>query len=297
MDAVVALEQQRAALSDSVVQARRKLRRAKAAAKACARVWQPTATQRHTALITYAMTGYQAEPSVRYLEMLARGRHWPARDSAELHALVEEWFLAVGVDELAALSDVAAPSDVAAMREAAPIVEEWRLAWWGRGQNLERGVAPSTADLLDRVAAERLRSGHPDPYARGTTALSVSRKWASRFRRRWGARYGALPVVEDLPLAEMREKARACRRAALRSKSVCGWVHDGVTRSGWSVWVCMLRGEDLWWGCAWFRVWGAFSTTPTPSSWARLCVWVSGLVRGAVCGRARWWVAWAGVVL
>ena len=134
MDAVVALEQQRAALSDSVVQARRKLRRAKAAAKACARVWQPTATQRHTALITYAMTGYQAEPSVRYLEMLARGRHWPARDSAELHALVEEWFLAVGVDELAALSDVATPSDVAAMREAAPIVEEWRLAWWDAGK-------------------------------------------------------------------------------------------------------------------------------------------------------------------
>ena len=204
----MSLEQHRFDLAAAVAQARRDLRRARAASKARASVWQMSEMQQRAALIVFASTGYEMEPSVHYLERVGRRRGWPAAAEGALRALVEEWFLAVRVDDLAAMTDAVAPSDPAAMRDAAPVIEEWRLASWVRLQNVEKGVAPSTADLLLKVASCRLVHGQPEPQSRGTSANSASRKWASRFRLRWGGRYGALPVGEDLPLEEMLAKAR-----------------------------------------------------------------------------------------
>ena len=223
MDAAADLEQRRAALAGAVSQARREVRRAKAAAKARSRAWQLSTTQQRSALIVYAATGYAVGPAVKYLNGVGRRRGWPAVAEERLRAVVEELFLDADADVLAALADEASPSDAEAMREAAPVLEEWRLATWARAQNEERGVAPSTAQLLDRLAADRLRAGHPDAYARGTTAVPASRKWACRFRRRWGGRFGTLPVSEGVPLAEMREKARDTMRLYACPSWSAGW--------------------------------------------------------------------------
>ena len=204
----MSLEQHRFDLAAAVAQARRDLRRARAAAKARASVWQMSEMQQRAALIVFSSTGYEMEPSVHYLERVGRRRGWPEAAEGALRAVVEEWFLAVRVDDLAAMTDAVAPSDPAAMRDAAPVIEEWRLASWVRLQNVEKGVAPNTAVLFLKVASCRLVHGQPEPQSRGTSANSASRKWASRFRLRWGGRYGALPVGEDLPLEEMLAKAR-----------------------------------------------------------------------------------------
>lgn len=209
MDAVAALEARRSALGSSVVAARRDLRRAKAAEKAQARVWQVPASRRRSALIVYALAGYEAEPAVRYLEQVGRRRGWPTAAEEYLRSLVEGWFLGVDEHELSGWADAASPSDYAAMQDALPFVEEWRLVAWARSQNVEKGAVPSTSDLLDRLGQERLVAGRAAPYARGTTADGAARMWATRLRRRWGGHYGALPQTDELPLAEMRSKARA----------------------------------------------------------------------------------------
>ena len=207
MDPLGGLHQQQLALNDALAENRRQLKKARAAADAQARVWQLTPNLRHAALIIYVLSGYDAEPAARYLMKGAERRRWPAMLEDEVRAMVEDLFLAVDEAELAALTDATYPSDPLAMEAAAKCVEEWKLVSWARRQNTEKGVAPSTDALLQRVAASRLDAGHPDPHGRGTTAEGSARMWASRFIRRWGGRYGAIGASEDVPLDVMRNKA------------------------------------------------------------------------------------------
>ena len=79
--------------------------------------------------------------------------------------------------------------------------------------NEQRGVAPSTAMVLERF--EQRRSHLPEgvrPRPRGVAAEDKARAWALRWRRRWGARHGNIQAREDIPLDEKRAKAGGCIR-------------------------------------------------------------------------------------
>ena len=122
--------------------------------------------------------------------------------------MVEDLFLEAGVDELAGLSAPLCPTDSSAMRAAAKLSEEWKLVDWARRQNADKGVAPCTDHVLQRLADNRLAAGHAFPQERGTVADGAARMWATRFRRRWGGRFGSIAAKEDVSVDEMMSKAR-----------------------------------------------------------------------------------------
>ena len=198
------LEQQRAGVKAALAANRRQLKQARAAAAARTREWELAAALQHTLIVC---AGHDTEPAVHFLATAGRVRQWPQKTAHALQTLVEDLFLAADVDELAALTDTDNSSDMAAMHSAAQCLEEWRFYKRPVSKNTEKGVAPSTRTSLQRLADSRSASGHADPHARGTVAQSRARMFMTRFRRRWGGRYGAIRECDDAPIAELVEKA------------------------------------------------------------------------------------------
>ena len=95
-----------------------------------------------------------------------------------------------------------------AFAAAVPYIEEWNMAAFVEDQNVRFGLAPSTESLLDRW--RRRRAMYPEafrPLDPGFVAEAKARKWAHRFRARWGAWHGGIRVRDELPLEETRTKA------------------------------------------------------------------------------------------
>jgi len=163
---------------------------------------------RNTVVLAYAQAGFEVEPAVRYLRMAGRVRHWPEKDDADLAVLVEDAFMAVDADEVWALADAEDPRDPVALRDATKYVEEWRLCKvWALGQNLAKGVAPSSEDMLGQLAADRAAAGREDALDVGSIAEARSRMFLTRLRRRWGGRFGSIRECEELSLDEALPKA------------------------------------------------------------------------------------------
>ena len=111
-----------------------------------------------------------------------------------------------GAAVIARLVDTVVAPDILAMADAQRWAEEWSLFTWSERQNMERGVAPSTAALLCELAKTRAASGGPPP---GAITQGKVRQWGTEFRRRWGGCYGALPAKDCVPLCEMQAKVVA----------------------------------------------------------------------------------------
>ena len=121
---------------------------------------------------------------------------------------MQDWFMALDLNDLTNLTDAANPADAAALHDAQRWLEEWRLTTWARRQTVDRDVAPSTAAVLQRLSDDRAAAGRDDPCKRGAAADVAARMWAVRFRRRWCGRYGRLAVGEHVDVREVVEKAR-----------------------------------------------------------------------------------------
>ena len=203
------VEQRRAQLSAALASTSRQLRLSRAAASRAGRkhlrAWVLPIGLQRTVLIIYVLCDYAAEPAARYLSVAARVKDWPARPESEVVAIVEDLFLQAGLDELAALANVHSPSDAEALAAASKCVEEWRLCRWARQQNLERGVAPPSSLLLQRLSADRVSRGSADTYRHGLTGRA--RMFMTRFRQRWAGHYGALREADDITTPELVEKA------------------------------------------------------------------------------------------
>ena len=105
------------------------------------------------------------------------------------------------------LTDPTHPLDEAAAALAARYVQEWALYSWGSALNVEEGVAPRTKAVLEESEAYRSRcAGGVQPPQRGSVSSPAARKWAARWRERWGGFHGRLRVRNEPPLDEMRAK-------------------------------------------------------------------------------------------
>lgn len=202
-------------VDDELAVVRRELKRERAGARAAARVWALPDAVRRSVLVMFDQAHGDAGPAVTYLKIVARERHWPEKSDVELRGVVEDVFLGAtnstdALESYAALVDTTASSDPDAMRVALRYTEEWRVVVWAREQNTQKGLAPSTAQLLHR------HEGHlatlPDavrPLSHCTSSSSTRRKWGVRLRERWGGEFGRIKVRERVPLDEMRDKATA----------------------------------------------------------------------------------------
>ena len=195
----------------------------KAAQKRLRSQWRFPKLAQRVALILYDKGGHDpAAAAADFLAKEAQKRQWPAKPEAEVRRIPQDWFLEIDINDFNDLCDSASPSDPGAMRLAMQFWQEWSLAAWVEDANFSKGVAPSTAIVLDRY--EQLRLDVPEaarPAARGVVAQGKARAWALRFRNRWGLKHGAIPAVDDVPVQEMNQKARVQykRKAALYIQS------------------------------------------------------------------------------
>lgn len=207
------LLQHRQELDGALATTKRELKKAKQGDKDAMRgkvsAWRLSKSLVHIVLIIYNLTDYTVEPAVKYLRTSGQKRHWPEKSDEELEEMLMDYFLDADPHEVAGLSDITNPSDAVALRVALDYVEQWRLVMWIQDINDQKGVAPSTDAVLQQL--EVSRSGLPAdvrPVARGNSADGKNRMWAKRLRKRWGGRHAKLRVREDIPLQEMRDKAR-----------------------------------------------------------------------------------------
>ena len=186
------------------------------------RSWAVTDWLKDAVVIVYDLAGGAVAPAQRFLARAAARRRWPPRADEEMKTMVEDFYLAVDAERLAGLVDFDNPTNVQALKAAARFYEEWRLAVWARQLNDVQGVAPSTGWVLERYEESRGRLPEAVRPARVGLAASVkARVWALRWRRRWGARHAAVRVREDIPVDEMRSKARPFRH-------IVGWLWGGA---------------------------------------------------------------------
>lgn len=179
-------------VDDELAAVRRELKRERAGARAAARVWALPDAVRRSVLVMFDQAHGDAEPAVTYLKVVARERHWPEKSDVELRGVVEEIFLDAtsstdALESYASLVDTAASSDPDAMRVALRYTEEWRVVVWAREQNTQKGLAPSTTQLLHRHEGQL--ANLPDavrPPSQSARSCSARRKWGVRLRERWG---------------------------------------------------------------------------------------------------------------
>jgi hypothetical protein len=182
-------------------------RRAQRAAQRCERAWRLVGKLRNEVLLIYWLAGCSSEAACKHLAAAGRQRHWPSLTEKSLRELVEDSFLQADINELAALADETGPADAEALRTAVRRVAEWRAVVWARNLNEENGVAPTTGMVLARIQIERDRLLVAEDFQRlGIVAEAKGRKFAERWRSRWGARLAKLRIQEPLTLEEMRRK-------------------------------------------------------------------------------------------
>ena len=181
----------------------------KAAQKRLRSQWRFPKPMQRVALILFDKGQHGLAAAAAFLTKEAQKRQWPPKPEDEVRRLPQDWFLEADVTEFAALCDAANPADPAAMRLATKFWQEWSLAAWVEDANMNKGVAPPTAAVLDHC--EQLRAAVPDlvrPAAKGVVAQGKARTWAWRFRKRFGLIHGAIPTTkDDMPVSEMNEKA------------------------------------------------------------------------------------------
>ena len=232
-----------AAISEKLAEAKRLRRADTRAENAAKRAWNLDLFPdvRRVALIIHTLADYKVEPAVVYLRGAAGKRKWPKRDAAWIGALVDACFMEVDLWGLAALTHVDEPTDVGAMREAVACVEQWRAVIWRRGQTAEKQVAPYSAAVI--LQYERARAELPADIRPSVWLGSVGeKKRASRWRKRWGGRFGTLRPRGIISLEELREKAQTCSRTVLGIWAgllahiwvrLCGWGRvAGPLKSG-----------------------------------------------------------------
>ena len=196
----------RAALTSALATKKKEI---KAAQRRLRSQWCFSKLLQRAALILFGKGNSGSAVAAAFLSKEAKKRDWPEKADAEVRRIVEEWFLAVDIHDFNNLCDPANPSDLAAMRLAMNFWQEWSVAEYIEDANFNKGVAPSTAAVLDHC--EQLRLDIPEssrPAARGTVAQGKGRAWAFRHRKRWDFSHGAIPTKDDMPVQERWEKAR-----------------------------------------------------------------------------------------
>jgi hypothetical protein len=103
---------------------------------------------------------------------------------------------------------------------------DWHLVEWTRAQNRSNGVAPTASMLLKKRESLLRDTLHwEETYSRGLDTDDRNRQYLSRWRRFWKGRFTTIRTREDIPSAEVREKAR-------RATAAKNLAHFLVPKSG-----------------------------------------------------------------
>jgi hypothetical protein len=165
------------------------------------------------ALLVFVLAQHQACVAVDFLRGIGLSQKCPhaSVDKQVLSDYLVDAYISADDEVLRDLLDPPSSQGVhAQMYKAAKYVVEHKLFAWTSNQNIEHGVAPSRAQLVEQ-ALDAFPAGLPAAVAedlarplRGTAR--TQRKWLASFRRRWGARVGKLRIREHLDTSAIHAK-------------------------------------------------------------------------------------------
>ncbi len=157
-------------------------------------------------LFYWAAVGY-SQAAVHMLRVSQRRWLFEDVEDEALGSYMEAVFLEVPLDVIQALLDSGDPEVEDLRNEAFRLHAEYLTAQWIRERNRTHGLAPTSA-LVRRLYDEFL-SQHPVDIAfqRFEKRTGANQAWSSRFRARWGGRFGTLQCTDVDTVEVLREKA------------------------------------------------------------------------------------------
>jgi len=153
-----------------------------------------TTPLRKLLLHMYVQAGYGPGPAADYVEALACQKKWTTRARDDIDKFIEDELLRATDDYIAGVVMPEGTAYVSAAVRAQKILLEQRLVHWVHRTNRQQGVAPTTSMVLDVAEEHRMADPRAHVLRPHGAAHEGARMWAWRWRRRWGGRFGVLPI-------------------------------------------------------------------------------------------------------
>lgn len=171
--------------------------------------WGLTTLQMVTTVAVYVLSSYDVGAATGYARAVRRRSQKDMAEATWGEPPIEDWFLATPMHDVLGFSYPETTTQRKAHKSATSFLAEQRVVHWVAEQNFHAGVAPTGAD----VAAEFLRRQSSEGAALHS-GLSQSldkrgrwqRRWAQKFRLRWGLKKQRLPSRESLADVDLQKK-------------------------------------------------------------------------------------------
>ena len=143
---------------------------------------------------------------------------------------LQERYLLTPIEELANIMS-GESLDARVMRAAQRFEQEHTLHQWIEVQNVQKGLAPSSARIL--IEAERLKHRTHGGISLQRPGISDvgKTKWMQRFKQRWNVRQGKFQAGECVPQKDAHAKARTTQKTP-RGSDFRGPAIQGRTKKG-----------------------------------------------------------------
>jgi hypothetical protein len=161
--------------------------------------WLP-AHHKSVAVAIYIFSGHVAQVAAEYC---AQQKNSTAAKT-DWAVTVEGWYLAKSIEDIVALQHPEKLQDIRSARAARRWLAGRHAAHWVRDQNFGFGVAPSSADMVEKI---RQLSGETTGDTTGKSTRS-GRRMCQNLRKKWGIRLGTLQVRDEMADHTIRNKVR-----------------------------------------------------------------------------------------
>jgi hypothetical protein len=161
--------------------------------------WLP-AHHKSVAVAIYILSGHAAQVAAECCAQqnnnTAAKTHWAVT--------VVGWYLAKSIDDIVALQHPEKLQGIRSARAACRWLAERHTAHWVRDQSFSFGVAPSSADMVEKI---RQLSGETKGDTTGKSTRS-GRRTCQSLCKKWGVRLGTLQVRDEMADHTIRNNVR-----------------------------------------------------------------------------------------
>ena len=170
--------------------------------------WPGSHREVQYSLCALEIADWTFQDALTLLDHVRSPPRWGVLDRASQERVIEDLSLKYDAAAVATWMDHGTAANQPRLKELWVIHSEWRTGAWAQAVNAEKGVAPSSLKICEKYRAFLANA----PASLGLLnvpcdSLNAKRCWAAKWRRRWGARLGVLPVLDVDPVDVLQEKA------------------------------------------------------------------------------------------
>ena len=171
-----------------------------------------TCAEQDFALRLYVLASHDAKVPIFFLkekQITRTAGNYAILSDEALKLLLEDWFVLLPEDVLAAIHNPVLPQAKKLNDRAMTVLHEHRLRMWVLQQNILKGLAPTTSTMnirFDAITSGGAEYEMDDPATRGDVSVSRNRMWSLRFRSRWGIHLGKVQSRDRMDTGDLTQK-------------------------------------------------------------------------------------------